>query len=84
MDDAHPIAEAFSRLALLVGEEGYRRLKGASVFVCGTGGVGSWAVETLVRSGVGNLVMMDADIVKPSNINRQLCALHSTLGHHKV
>ena len=47
-------------------------------------GVGSWAVETLVRSGVGNLVMMDADIVKPSNINRQLCALHSTLGQPKV
>ena len=84
MDDAQPIAEAFSRLALLVGEEGYRHLKGASVFVCGTGGVGSWAVETLVRSGVGNLVMMDADIVKPSNINRQLCALHSTLGQPKV
>ena len=84
MDGTAGIAEAFSRLALLVGEAGIARLREASVFVCGTGGVGSWAVETLVRCGVGKLVMMDADIVKPSNINRQLCALHSTLGHPKV
>ena len=84
MDRSSGIEEVFSRLALLVGEDGFRRLRDASVFVCGTGGVGSWAVEALVRCGVGHLTMMDADTVKPSNINRQLCALHSTLGRNKV
>ena len=84
MNETGGIEEAFSRLALLLGDDGCRRLQAASVFVCGTGGVGSWAVETLVRCGIGHLTMMDADVVKPSNLNRQLCALHSTLGHPKV
>ena len=74
----------FSRLSLLTGDEGFARLQKAHLFVCGTGGVGSWAVEMLVRSGIGKLTMMDPDIVKPSNINRQLCALNSTLGRPKV
>ena len=60
------------------------KLRDASVFLCGVGGVGSWAAEALVRCGIGHLTIMDPDVVKPSNINRQLCALHSTIGRLKV
>ena len=76
--------EAFSRLELLVGHDGCDKLAHASVFLCGVGGVGSWAAEALVRCGIGHLTIMDPDVVKPSNINRQLCALHSTIGRLKV
>jgi tRNA A37 threonylcarbamoyladenosine dehydratase len=76
--------EAFSRLELLVGHDGCDKLANASVFLCGVGGVGSWAAEALVRGGIGHLTIMDPDVVKPSNINRQLCALHSTIGRLKV
>lgn len=76
--------EELQRLALLVGDEGCQRLANATVFLCGVGGVGSWCAEALVRSGIGHLVMMDDDTVKPSNLNRQLCALHSVLGRPKV
>lgn len=76
--------DAFSRLELLLGHDGREKLANASVFICGVGGVGSWAAEALVRGGVGHLTIMDPDVVKPSNINRQLCALHSTIGRLKV
>ena len=75
---------AFQRLSLLLGDEACERLSHATVFLCGVGGVGSWCAEALVRSGIGHLVMMDDDTVKPSNLNRQLCALHSALGRPKV
>lgn len=72
------------RTALLLGDERMQRLRQAHVLVVGVGGVGAYAAEMLVRAGVGQLTMVDADTVQPSNINRQLCALHSTLGRAKV
>ena len=60
------------------------RIRSAHVLVVGTGGVGAYAAEMLCRAGVGHLTLVDADIVSPSNINRQLPALHSTLGRSKV
>ncbi len=68
----------------LFGTEGFRRLQQAHVTVIGVGGVGSWAVETLARSGVGYLTLIDGDVVVESNINRQLQALGNTLGRPKV
>ena len=73
-----------SRLELLLGGKALAALSGSTVFLCGTGGVGSWCAEALVRSGIGHLVMMDDDVVKPSNLNRQLCALTSSIGRRKV
>ena len=60
------------------------RIRSAHVLVVGTGGVGAYAAEMLRRAGVGHLTLVDADTVSPSNINRQLPALHSTLGRSKV
>ena len=60
------------------------RILSAHVLVVGTGGVGAYAAEMLCRAGVGHLTLVDADTVSPSNINRQLPALHSTLGRSKV
>ena len=60
------------------------RIRSAHVLVVGTGGVGAYAAEMLCRAGVGHLTLVDADTVSPSNINRQLPALHSTLGRSKV
>ncbi len=60
------------------------RLRQSHVLVVGTGGVGAYAAEMLVRAGVGRMTLLDADRVQPSNINRQLCALHSTVGEEKV
>lgn len=76
--------EAFGRTALLLGEEGIKRLLGAKVAVFGIGGVGSYCVEALARAGVGNLVLFDSDRVAPSNINRQIIALQSTVGMLKT
>lgn len=72
------------RTALLWGEDKMLRLGRAHVLVVGVGGVGAYAAEMLVRAGVGRLTLVDADTVQPSNINRQLCALHSTVGRPKV
>lgn len=72
------------RTALLLGEEGILRLKNAKVLVFGLGGVGSYTVEALARSGVGLLTLVDDDVVSESNLNRQLVALRSTLGMHKT
>ena len=60
------------------------RIRSAHVLVVGTGGVGAYAAEMLCRAGVGHLTLVDADTVSPSNINRPLPALHSTLGRSKV
>lgn len=78
------IPEWQQRTALLLGDERMQRLRRAHVLVVGVGGVGAYAAEMLVRAGVGQLTLVDADTVQPSNINRQLCALHSTLGLPKV
>lgn len=74
----------FEREELLIGKEAVRRLKSARVAVFGVGGVGSFAVEALARSGVGALDLVDADVVSLSNLNRQLIALHGTLGRYKA
>ena len=71
------------RSVLLFGEERLERLRRANVLVVGLGGVGAYAAEMLVRSGVGRMTIADADSVSESNINRQLIALHSTVGRPK-
>ena len=72
------------RSELLVKKEGLETLKNAKVLVVGLGGVGSFAAEFLARAGVGNMTIVDGDIVDITNINRQLPALHSTVGKDKV
>ncbi|BCV21904.1 tRNA threonylcarbamoyladenosine dehydratase [Moorella sp. Hama-1] len=74
----------WSRTEMLIGSAGRERLATARVAVIGTGGVGSFAVEGLIRAGVGYLELVDPDVVRPSNLNRQLPALQSTLGQPKV
>lgn len=76
--------ERFERTAMLIGEDALARLRGAAVAVFGVGGVGSYTVEALARAGVGKLLLVDNDTVSVSNINRQLVALHSTVGKLKV
>lgn len=72
------------RTELLIKEEGLERLNKATVLVVGLGGVGSFAAEFLARAGVGNMTIVDGDTVDITNVNRQLPALHSTGGKHKV
>lgn len=72
------------RTELLIGQEKIDFLKGSRVMVVGLGGVGSYAAEALARAGVGNLILIDGDVVEESNINRQLVALHSTIGLNKT
>ena len=76
--------ERYSRTLKLIGEEGLSRLKNSSVLIVGVGGVGSFAAEAVARAGVGNITVMDGDTVQPSNLNRQLIALTSTLGRNKA
>lgn len=79
-----PLPEAFSRSARLLGRDGMTHLLHAHVALFGLGGVGSYAAEALARSGIGELTLVDADRVEASNLNRQLPALHSTLGRFKA
>ena len=74
----------FDRTSLLLGEEAMERLNKSHVAVFGIGGVGGYVCEMLIRSGVGNLDIIDKDEVSVTNINRQLIALHSTVGCDKV
>lgn len=76
--------EIFSRTEHLLGEAAMERLKGSRVAIFGVGGVGGYVAEALARSGVGALELIDSDDVSPSNINRQIIALHSTVGQKKV
>ena len=78
------LARRFGGLRRLFGDDGYQRVRQARVAVVGLGGVGSWAVEALARSGVARLVLIDLDQVSESNINRQVQALGSTLGLAKA
>ena len=73
-----------SRTLKLIGEEGLARLKASSVLIVGVGGVGSYAAEAVARAGAGRITIMDGDTVQPSNLNRQLVALTSTLGRNKA
>lgn len=77
-------ADFIQRTSLLYGPEGMQRLEQAHVLIVGVGGVGAYAAEMLCRAGVGSLTLLDADTVAPTNLNRQLCALRSTLGRPKT
>jgi tRNA A37 threonylcarbamoyladenosine dehydratase len=72
------------RTGLLFGPEKMERMANAHVLVVGLGGVGAYAAEMICRAGVGRMTIVDADIVQPGNINRQLPALHSTIGKEKA
>ncbi|MGN0459633.1 MAG: ThiF family adenylyltransferase [Ruminococcus sp.] len=74
----------FSRTELLIGDDGVDKLKNSRVAVFGVGGVGGYVVEALARSGVGTIDIVDNDDVSLTNINRQIIALHSTVGRPKV
>lgn len=74
----------FERSHILIGDEGIERLKNSHVLIAGIGGVGSFVAEALARAGVGKLTLVDHDTVSPSNLNRQLVALHSTIGEAKI
>lgn len=76
--------EEFLRTEMILGEAGLERLRRCHVAVFGLGGVGSYAAEALCRAGVGALTLIDGDTVSVSNINRQLYALHSTVGLPKA
>lgn len=74
----------FSRQVLLMGKENLSRLKNSHVAVFGVGGVGSYTAEALARAGIGHITLVDNDTVNITNINRQLIALHSTIGMQKT
>ena len=76
--------QTFARFSMLVGEEGIEKLRNSKVIVFGVGGVGSYTVEALARSGVGYVTMVDFDEISESNINRQLHSLRSTIGKSKT
>ena len=76
--------DRFQRLQLLIGDENFGKLGKSTVAVFGVGGVGSFAVEALARSGVGRLILIDKDNIDVTNINRQIHALSSTVGRSKV
>ena len=74
----------FSRTELLLGASAMEKISTAKVIVFGIGGVGSWCVESLVRSGVRHITLVDADAISPSNVNRQLMATSGNIGQVKV
>ena len=76
--------EEFEREAMLLGEDSIQKLNNSYVALFGLGGVGSYAAEALARSGIGRILLVDSDVVSRSNVNRQLCALQSTIGKYKV
>lgn len=78
------MTDQFDRTRLLIGEEGLAKLKKARVAVFGVGGVGGFAVEALVRSGIGAFDLIDNDTVALSNLNRQIIATRDTIGKLKV
>ena len=76
--------QTFARFSMMVGEDGIEKLRNSRVIVFGVGGVGSYTVEALARSGVGHIAMVDFDEISESNINRQLHSLRSTIGKSKI
>ncbi|ENU79727.1 hypothetical protein F975_02356 [Acinetobacter sp. ANC 3789] len=74
----------FAGVAKIYGEPNFNQFEQSHVMVIGIGGVGSWAVEALARTGIGRLTLVDMDVIASSNINRQLPAISSTLGQDKV
>ena len=80
----NPTNEIFSRTRSLLGDEAMERLASSKVAIFGVGGVGGYVAEALARSGIGAIELIDSDCVSPSNINRQIIALHSTVRQKKV
>ncbi len=78
------MSEASERIELLIQKKGLQALQNSTVMIVGVGGVGSYAAEALARSQVGHLILVDKDVVEPSNLNRQMQATHHTLGTAKV
>lgn len=78
------MSDQFSRTRMLLGDEAIKKLRNAHVILFGVGGVGSFAAEALARAGVGQIELVDNDVVGLTNLNRQLVALHSTLDRKKV
>ena len=78
------MADQYSRTRLLLGEDGIQRLRNARVILFGLGGVGGYTAEALARSGIGHMDLVDDDTVSLTNLNRQMLALHSTVGQYKV
>ena len=78
------MADQYTRTALVLGDDAIAKLRKARVALFGLGGVGGYAAEVLARSGVGHIDLIDDDTVSLTNLNRQLLALHSTIGQHKV
>lgn len=74
----------FGGIARLYGDEGAQKIRNAHICIVGVGGVGSWSVEALARTGVGQLTLIDHDEISASNMNRQLHTLHSTIGKSKI
>ena len=74
----------FAGVAKIYGEDSFNHYEQSHVMVIGIGGVGSWAVEALARTGLGELTLVDMDVIAASNINRQLPAITTTLGHEKI
>lgn len=84
MEEQNDFKERFIGVMRLYGEDGFQKLQAAHVCVVGLGGVGSWAVEALARSGVGELTLIDLDDVCVTNVNRQLHALDGNIGRPKA
>lgn len=78
------MSDIFSRNRLLMGEDNLKKLKDSKVALFGMGGVGGYVAEALARSGVGSFLLVDNDVISMSNINRQIIALHQTVGKYKV
>lgn len=76
--------QELSRLQLLIGNENLKKLKNKTILIIGLGGVGSYATESLARSGVGKLILIDHDKIDITNLNRQLMTYHSNIGENKV
>lgn len=74
----------FQRLEMSIGEQALQAIQNTTCLVVGIGGVGAYAAEALVRSGIGTIIIIDKDVVDITNLNRQLIALHSTIGLPKV
>ena len=76
--------EQHSRTISLIGEENFAKIANKKVMILGIGGVGGYVCEALARAGIGDFILIDNDVVSKSNINRQIIALHSTIGRKKV
>ncbi len=78
------MSDIFERTKLLIGDDGLNKLSNLNVILFGVGGVGGYVAESLARAGIGHMCLVDMDDVSESNINRQIIALHSTVGKPKV